>query len=70
MHRIRRLAFFYSCTEVFEHAPRVFIGSASSSDRMRTTTALAHRLQKEFAHHPQGVDLCVPADREHAELSR
>ena len=28
--------------------PRVFIGSASSSDRMRTTTALAHRLQKEF----------------------
>ena len=28
--------------------PRIFLGSASSVDHMRTTTALAHRLQKEF----------------------
>ena len=28
--------------------PRVFIGSASSEDRMRTTMALAHRLQKDI----------------------
>jgi Predicted nucleotide-binding protein containing TIR-like domain len=29
--------------------PRVFIGSASSPDRMQTTMALAHRLQKDFS---------------------
>ena len=28
--------------------PRVFIGSASLEDRMRTTKALAHRLQRDF----------------------
>jgi hypothetical protein len=40
---------------------RIFIGSASAPDRMRTTTALAHRLQKDFGVIPRVWTYVFPA---------